>query len=126
MIMKLRNAMITVVFLQLGVCGTALAGDGYIGPVYIDQVGTVALPVAGHIAGNFEIKVGGSFTPPAGVSCDGTYITTLKTVDADKRMLMMASLAQATKQPVYLFITDDPSYRAFGGRCSLLGITLGP
>ena len=100
------------------------AAQDNIGPVYVERVAVIALPAGGHLAGNMEVQIKGSFVVPAGVSCDNTYITTLKSVDSDKRMLALLSMAQATKQPVYLRITDDPSYTAFGGRCSLVWVNV--
>ena len=115
-----------LICLQLITTGSASAAEGDIGPVYIDRVAVIAIASGGHTAGNFEIQIKGGFSVPAGMNCDSNYITTLKSVDADRRMLTMATTAQVTKQPVYLRITDDPTYRAFGGRCSLVWVILAP
>jgi len=104
--------------------GNALAAQGDIGPVYVEHVSVVALAAGGHSAGNLEVKIKGGFAVPSGVSCDGTFITTLKSVDADKRLFALLLMAQTTKQPVNLRITDDPAYTAIGGRCSLIWVTL--
>ena len=117
---------------------TSLSSMMFLGPVhasnfyYVDnatvEVVTVfQLPTSGHLVGNLEIKIGGNYTFPSGASCtDHAIITTLKSVDSDKRMFALLMAAQATKQRVSLHITDDPAYTAFGGRCSLAGVTLQP
>lgn len=115
-----------LVFAQLFAATSASAAEGDIGPVYIDRVIVVAIASGGHTAGNFEIQIKGGFTLPAGMNCDSNYITTLKSVDADRRMFTVATTAQVTKQPVYLRITDDPTYRAYNGRCSLVWVILAP
>ena len=101
-----------------------LAAQGDVGPVYIEKVAVIAIAAGGHLPGNLEIQVKGGFMVPSGLSCDGTYITTLKSVDADKRLFALLTLAQATRQPVYLRITDDPTYTAIGGRCSLVWVNV--
>ena len=93
--------------------------------VGIDDVTVFQVGASGHIAGNLEIKVRGGFTLPATATCsDRVYITTLKSVDADKRLLAILLTAQTTKQLVTLFLSDDPAYTAFGGRCSLVAVSL--
>ena len=101
-----------MILLSSFVFGPARAAQGYIGPVYIDRVSAIGLAVGGHLPGNMEVKVQGGFTVPSGVACNNIYITTL------------LSLAQTKKQPVYLMITDDPTYTAFSGRCSLMFVEL--
>ena len=101
-----------------------LAGEGPIGPVYIKSVGVIAQNDIGHKAGNFEILLTTPFTLPSGVSCDTSYITTLAVNDPDKKMLGIAIAAQATRSPVLLQITDAASLDAFGGRCSLIALTM--
>lgn len=92
----------------------------------IDDLSVIQVAMVGaHLAGNMEIKVRGGFTLPAGAGCaDRVYITTLKTTDADKRLYAMLLSAQVTKQPVSLYITDDPTYTAAPGRCSLVAVSL--
>lgn len=110
--------------LQAVISLQAFAAQGDIGPVNIERVAVVAVPAVGHQLGNLELKIQGGFTVPSGLSCDGMYITTLRTTDVDLRLFALASLAQTKKQPVYLRITDDPAYTAFSGRCSLVLINL--
>lgn len=95
-------------------------------PVYVDDVAIIQIAMPpGHLAGNMEIRVRDAFTTPAGATCaDRSYLTTLKSVDADKRMLALLLTAQATNKRVVLHITDDPVYTAFPGRCSLVAVTL--
>jgi|EndMetStandDraft_4_1072995.scaffolds.fasta_scaffold00838_4 hypothetical protein len=103
----------------------ASAADAYIGPVYLQSVGAIQANAIGHQVGNFEIQIAGGFTVPPGTSCDPNYITTLRSVDADKRMFSLLSLAMVAQKPVYLYITDNPAVTAFGGRCSLIAVTVG-
>lgn len=121
---NLLSAALAAVGLQFGLCAPGVAGEGDIGPVYIQDVSVIALPSGGHLAGNLEVRVKGGFAVPAGVSCDGNWITTLKSDDADLRLFALLSLAQRTKQPVALRITDDGNHRAFPGRCSLVWVSL--
>lgn len=88
--------------------------------MYIERVAVIAIAAGGHQAGDLELKIQGGFTVPPGVSCDSMYITTLKSVDADRRLFALTSMAQITRQPVYLRITDEPMYAAYSRRCSLV------
>jgi hypothetical protein len=117
--MKLTTTIITALVTFL-LCGNTLATEGDIGPVYLEKVIIVALASGGHTAGNLEIQIKNNFTVPQGLNCNNTYITTLKSTDTDKRLYSLLLLAQSTKQPVHLRITDDPAYTAFYGRCSLV------
>lgn len=121
---NLLSVAFAAVGLQFGLCTPGVAGEGDIYPVYIQDVSVIALPSGGHLAGNLEVRIKGGFTVPPSVSCDGNWITTLKSVDADKRLFALLSLAQTTKQPVGLRITDDPAYTAWPGRCSLVWVSL--
>jgi len=102
----------------------AFAGEGAIGPVYLQSVNAIQANIRGHQAGNLEIQIAGGFTVPPGVACDPNYITTLRSVDADKRMFGLLSLALATQKPVSLYITDNPAVTAYGGRCSLIWVAV--
>ena len=104
--------------------GTALAGEGDIGPVYIKGVGVITQNDIGHRAGNLELTISPSFTLPAGVSCDTTYITTLAANDPDKKLLALSTAAQLSKTPVFLHISDSATLNAFSGRCSIIALTL--
>lgn len=121
---NLLSVALAAVGLQFGLCTHAVAGEGNVYPVYIQDVSVIALPAGGHLAGNLEVRIKGGFTVPSGMSCDSNWITTLKSVDADKRLFTLLSLAQTTKQPVHLRITDDPAYTAWPGRCSLVWVSL--
>jgi len=112
------------ILLSIFLSGHALAAQGDVNLVYVESVGVIPIAYGGHLTGNMEIKIKGGFAVPAGLSCDSNYITTLKTVDADRRLFALLSIAQATKQPVHLRVSDDAAYSAFPGRCSLLGVTL--
>lgn len=101
-----------------------LAGSGYIR----GQIESVALfnegfPDSGHQTGNMEIQVKNGFSLPAGVSCDRKIVTTLKTSDPDRAMLNLLRDARNTKRTVLMVITDNPTYTAYPGRCSLLSVT---
>ena len=109
-------------------CPSAVAGTFLIEQAIIDDISIIQVPLVGsHAAGNMEIKIKGGFVLTGNAACiDRNYITTLKSVDADKRMFALLMAAQTTKQHVTLFITDDPTYTAFAGRCSLVAVTLQP
>lgn len=103
----------------------ACATDGSIGPVFIESVSSIALAKVGyHVAGNLEVKIKGDFPVPTGLNCVGPYITTLKSVDSEKLLFALVTIAQTKKQPVNLRITDDPAYTAYPGRCSLVYVEL--
>lgn len=102
----------------------AQAAEADIGPVYLDKVAVVQAASGGHLAGNVEIKVRGGMTLPAGLVCDTSYITTLRSTDSDQRMFKLLSAAHLAGRAVTLRITDDPGLRAFNGRCSLMWVVL--
>lgn len=103
------------------------AAEGYIGPVYLDSVAVQQKPGStGHLPGNLEVKVRGGFTPPAGVSCDGQYLATLRETDSDMRLFMLLTAAHLKGRAVRLMLSDDPSLRAFPGRCSLMWVEVLP
>ena len=87
-------------------------------------VAVIQANAIGHQAGNLEVQVAGGFTVPTGMSCDPNYITTLKSVDADRRMFGLLTMALLAQKPVALYITDNPAVTAFPGRCSLIAVTL--
>ncbi len=122
--MKPSSVLFTAFLLTSALSGQALAAQADIGPVYIESVSVVALTSGGHSSGNLEAKIKGGFTVPSSVNCNNTYITTLKSVDADKRLFGLLTMAQTTGQPVMMRITDDPTYTAFNGRCSLVWATI--
>ena len=119
-------------FNRLAVCllaaslasGTALAGEGDIGPVYIKGVAVITQNAIGHRAGNLELTMSSPFTLPTGVSCDTSYITTLAANDPDKKLLALSTAAQLSRSPVLLHISDNATLNAFPGRCSLVAMTL--
>lgn len=119
--MKKRMGYLLVMMLfAIILASYANAGEGDIGHVYVENVGAIVIQSGGHMPGNFEIKIKNGFALPSGVVCDSTYITTKKTTDPDKMMFALLVAAQLTNRPVDLRITDDPTYMAFGGRCSLV------
>ncbi len=90
----------------------------------LDSVTLIGPTAFGHQAGNLEIKVTNGFGSPAGVTCDPNYITTKNTVTNFKEMLSIILAAQIAQKPLILGITDDPSLVAFGGRCSLVSVSI--
>lgn len=100
------------------------AGEGDIGPVTVERLGVIGVATGGHLAGNMEVKIKNNFTLPAGVVCDKSYITTKRTSDPNGAMMSLLMKVQTTSQPVYLRITDNPSYTAYSGRCSLVLVDL--
>lgn len=110
--------------LMSALAGQVSAGHADIYPVFIEHLSVIAIPSGGHLAGNFEVKIKGGFSLSNGVICDPNYITTLKSVDIDKRLFSLLTVAHSTKQAVQLRITDDPNFTAFAGRCSLVWVNL--
>ncbi len=117
---------ILVVAISVLVGTSVRAAEGDIGPVFLENVGVLEVAGGGHLAGNMEIKIRGGFTLPTGMTCDNRYITTLKTTDASQRMFTLLTIAHVKGKAVRLRITDDPSLRAFDGRCSLMWVGLEP
>lgn len=126
--MTKSRALLLTFLSSLMFCGPVMASTPYyVEAATIESVTVIQVPLSGHLVGNLELKIAGGFTLPAGASCvDRTYITTLKSVDADKRMFALLLTAQTTKQHVTLIVTDDPAYTAFNGRCSLAAVILTP
>jgi hypothetical protein len=102
----------------------AEAGQADLGPVYLERVAIINQAFGGHQSGNVELKILNGFTVPSTVSCDSSYLTTLKTADPDKKVFAIAMTAQALKAPVYMRITDDAALTAFSGRCSVMAINI--
>ena len=100
------------------------AGTLEVGPVYLDSVTAIGPSAFGHAAGNLEIKVTNGTGSPAGVTCDANYVATRNTVANFKEMLSVLLAAQIAQKPVRIGITDDPTLTAFGGRCSLVSVTV--
>lgn len=117
----LNHACLLAAFL-VSVAPEAFAATGRVGPVIIERVSVVAIADSGHQQGNLEVKIKGGFALPSGVVCDPQYITTLRSVDVDAKLFVLATLAQVKQRAVYLQITDNPAYQAFNGRCSLIWI----
>lgn len=119
---------VAVLLLGLVVQHAANASNVWlVGPAYLQMVSAIALPFSSHQLGNTEVRVQGGFWIPAGAGCtDTNYITTLKSVqENNKGLFTVLTTAQITNQPVYMWLTDDPSYTAFPGRCSLVAVQLG-
>lgn len=122
---KSRPLLLTFLSTMLFSGATCAANYYPLAAATVESVTIIQAAVPGHIAGNLEIKIKDGFVIPAGATCtDRFYITTLKSVDADKRMLALLLAAQTTKQPVLLYITDDPTLTAAASRCSLGIVTL--
>lgn len=120
----LRSAWTSIVVVAYTI-SSASAATYTVELVTVEDVTVLQLPVGSHIAGNMEVKIKGGFVLSGNPTCsDRTYITTLKSVDADKRMFALLIAAQATKQKVTLYITDEPAYAAFPGRCSLYAVSI--
>jgi hypothetical protein len=118
-----------VLMALLSVSATAAtAGTGTLLNVKLEEVTIVPQPVGTppqiQKPGNMQVKIQGGFKPPSGVSCEGTYITTLAGADPDRLMFQLLITAAANGLPVHLGITDDPQYNAFPGNCSLMFVSL--
>jgi hypothetical protein len=107
----------------LALSQNVFAGTGSTGSVLIQSVSVINVPFGSHKPGNVEIQIRNGFVIPSGVSCDANYITTLKLVDPDGAMLSLLRDARNSNQPVSLWITDNPTYTAYPGRCSIVGVT---
>lgn len=103
--------------------GTAFAGEGEI-LVNLQSVYVIQSSFGGHQAGNLEVKVLNGFSLPAGVGCDGTYITTPRSGDPDGKIFALVTIAVTKQRSISLHITDNPAYAGFAGRCSILGAGL--
>jgi len=112
---KLLVAVITVI----AVSQNLFAGVGLITNVKLDNVAAIGVGYGGHIAENMEIKVKNGFTLPQGVFCDTSYITTRRTSDPDRAMFNLLRDAFNANRKVSLYISDDPAFTAFPGRCSI-------
>ena len=112
---KLLIAVITVI----AVSQNLIAGVGLITNVKIDSIAAIGVGFSGHIAGNMEIKVKNGFTLPQGVYCETSYITSRRTSDPDRAMFNLLRDAFNANRKVALYISDDPAFTAFPGRCSI-------
>ncbi|WP_431287712.1 hypothetical protein [Roseateles chitinivorans] len=120
-----RAAAAVVAMLLIGTA--AQAADTYIGPLLLQSVGVQQTPGAtGHLVGNLEVKLREPATLPTGMTCDKTYFTTKRESDPDKRLFALITAAHLAGKPVTLQISDDPSLRAYPGRCSLLWVEVLP
>lgn len=106
---------------------SALAKDGYIGPLYLESVGVQQSPGStGHLPGSLEVKLRAPATLPTGMTCDTTYFTTKRENDSDKRLFSLLTAAHLAGKPMKLQISDDPALQAYTGRCSLLWVEVLP
>lgn len=101
-----------------------LAGTVQVGPKKIDAITIIGNTVFGHQAGNLEIKITDGIGNPAGVSCDQNYIATKSTSPNFNQIVSVLLAAQLAGKSVTIGITDDATLTAFGGRCSLVSVTL--
>lgn len=119
----MKNLLVPIITI-LALSQNAFAATGLTASVYIESVAIVATAYGGHIAGNMEVKVKNGFQLPSGVYCDTAYITTKKTIDPDRAMFSLLREAVVLQRPVRMHITDNSTYTAYQGRCSLLGVIL--
>jgi hypothetical protein len=80
---------------------------------------------AGHLAGNFEIRVTASL--PETLQCsDRTYVTTR--ASSDPEGIVFARIAESIDAlpnalpQISFTLTDDPAYTAFPNRCSIKSV----
>ena len=119
--MKVKKYLASIFF----ICSfNASAGTIEAGPFYLDSITVIGVSAFGHQAGNIEIKITNGHGNPAGISCDSNYVATKSSVTGYQAILSTLLAAQAAQKPVRLGLTDDPSLTAFGGRCSLVSVTL--
>lgn len=101
-----------------------VAGTMQVGPKKLDSISIIGNTAFGHQAGNLEIKVTDGLGNPAGVSCDQNYVTTKNTSPNFNQMVSVLLAAQLAGKSVTIGITDDAALTAFGGRCSLVSVSL--
>jgi hypothetical protein len=111
------SAIVVLAFSQ-----NVFAASGQTGPVKIASLAMITAPFGGHLAGNMEVKVVGSFVLPLGVVCDNVIVTTRKALDPERAMLNLLRDAKQAGRFVRLGIDNNPSYVAFPGRCSLVSV----
>jgi hypothetical protein len=117
--MKFKKSLVTIISL---LAFNASAGTVQIGAL-LDSVAIIGPTAFGHQAGNMEIKVTNGFSSPS-LSCDSNYITTKNSVPNFKEIYAMLLAAQLANRPVMLGVTDDPALTAFGGRCSIVSVSI--
>ncbi|HTF94800.1 MAG TPA: hypothetical protein VL995_01590 [Cellvibrio sp.] len=95
------------------------------GPFLLEAVTVVGSSAFGHQAGNMEIKLfGAGFDNATIFGCDAVYMATRANVPNFKEMLSALMAAQIAQKQIRLGITNDPALTAFGGRCSLVSVTI--
>jgi hypothetical protein len=99
----------------------AHATDAHLVAVNIDTVAKIGVQLSAHSAGNLEVKLTTGFDPQQlGLNCyDPYYLTTLRSSDSDNGMFELLIAARRGGGPVTFWITDDPAYTAYPGRCSI-------
>lgn len=102
----------------------AYSGTQETGPVYLDSVTLIGASAFGHQAGNMEIKITNGITGLTGMTCATDYVATKSSTPNFKEMFSMLLAAQIAGKAVRIGITDDTSAMAFGGRCSLVSVTV--
>lgn len=103
---------------------TAQATTLQYGPIYLDSVGTIGPSAFGHQAGNMEIKIKNGLPSDFAIACDRNYVTTKNTIPNFNQIFTILLAAQTAGKPVILGLTDDPALTAFGGRCSIVAISI--
>ena len=104
--------------------GAANAGTVLLPSVTFNSIGILNIAALGHQAGNLEISITNGFANIEGVTCDRNFVTTRNTTEGFKDMLAILLAAHVAKKPLHLYVTDDPAYTAFGGRCSLVAAVM--
>lgn len=119
--MQLKTSAVIVGLLAIIFSGqSAQATDVHLMSVNIDTVGVIEPAFGGHQPGDLEVKLTNAFDPQQlGLNCyDPYYLTTLRTTDSNKRMFELLVAARLGGAPVTFWISDDPAYTAYPGRCS--------
>jgi hypothetical protein len=118
----------TAMFIASVAATSALAGEAdlTINTYSLNSITIIGTATGGHIPGNMEVHLVPALALPRTVSCDPSYITTRQTVDPNRTMTgwLRDAMVQPTIYIVHVRITDNPSYNAFPGRCSLEFVTL--
>jgi hypothetical protein len=119
--MQLKTSEVIVGLLAIMLSGQrAHATDAHLVSVNIDTVAVISPAIGGHQPGDLEVKLSTAFDPEQfGLNCyDSLYLTTLRTTDSDKRMFELLVAARRGGGPVTFWISDDPAFTAYPGRCS--------
>ncbi|WP_325892218.1 hypothetical protein [Grimontia sp. NTOU-MAR1] len=109
-----------VLFIFAAISNVVNAKDVHIGPIMLDNVTITNVASFGHKAGNLEIKVTNGIADLKGLNCDPNHLTTSNDGVGFQDMVAVLLTAHAASKPLNIGVTDNPTYTAYPGRCSLV------